>query len=271
MKKNKIRFWLDLSMTIALCLLYSPHSTGQAFHEIAGLVLGGGILVHVFMNKDWVVGISKKIFSKSVKGKTRFSYVLNVILLLDMLVIGISGLLVSKVVLPKLGILPNVNWLSIHVFSSTLALVVVGIHIGLHWNWIKQMGSRFPKLAKWFTFRKPSPKIVARLVLAVGTIYMLTQLPDLVTQAPRMFQSASEMKKDMESHMKQKNGTGSQDQKREGHDGKDGVTVIGLLGNIPNLILYSAAFGTMAFYTYRVEGRWQRKRKLAVKAKEKLA
>ncbi|WP_459908355.1 hypothetical protein [Desulfotomaculum defluvii] len=100
MRNTKFKLWFDAAMMITLCLLYNTHSTGLAFHEIAGLVLGGAVILHLFFNKDWVIGISKKIFSKNLNWKTRFSYSLNLILLIDMFFIILSGLLISKIVTP---------------------------------------------------------------------------------------------------------------------------------------------------------------------------
>ncbi|MEH7547961.1 DUF4405 domain-containing protein [Neobacillus vireti] len=262
MKKNKLRFWLDLAMTVVLCLLYSPESTSLPFHEIAGLVLGGVLIIHVLLNKKWVINITKKIFSKDLKKKTRFSYLLNVILLIDMLFIMVSGLFISKVVLPNFRYFPNVNWMPIHIVSSILGLVIVGIHIGLHWNWIKQMGSHFPKLAKLFTFRKPSRKLMSRLILIIGTVCMLVQVPKAVSMTPAMFSNASEngfekFKNEMNDKQTGQNQTNS-DKDFKGHD--ESFSIIGLAGSVPNLVLYSSVLGSMAFYTYSVERRRKRKR-----------
>ena len=131
------------------------------------------------------MSVSKKIFSKNIQGKMRLSYVLNISLLLDMFLILMSGLFISKVLLPDFRYFPNINWLPIHIVSSFIGLVLVGIHIGLHWNWIKQMGKRFPKLVELFSFQKPSRKLVTRFILIIGTVALLAQVPKqaLLTQA----------------------------------------------------------------------------------------
>jgi hypothetical protein len=266
MKKNKFRFWLDLAMTVVLCLLYSPESTSLPFHEIAGLVLGGALILHVLLNKKWVVTITKKIFSKDLKKKTRFSYLLNVILLIDMLAIMVSGIFISKVVLPNFRYFTNVNWMPIHIVSAILGLVIVGIHIGLHWNWIKQMGNHFPKLAKLFTFRKPSRRVVSRLILIIGTVCMLVQVPKAVSKVPAIFSTASvngveKFKNEIKAKQTGQTQTTS-DKDFKGHEKT--FSVINLAGSVPNLVLYSSVLGSMAFYTYSLERR--RKRKKTVSA-----
>ncbi|MEH7417955.1 DUF4405 domain-containing protein, partial [Neobacillus drentensis] len=185
---------------------------------------------------------------------------------IDMLFIMVSGIFISKVVLPNLRYFPNVNWMPIHIFSSILGLVIVGIHIGLHWNWIKQMGSHFPKLSKLFTFRKPSRKLVSRLILIIGTVCMLVQVPKAVSMAPSMFTNASKsgfakFKNEIKAKQTEQTQTTS-DKDFKGHD--ESFSVIGLAGSVPNLVLYSSVLGSMAFYTYSVERR--RKRKKTVSA-----
>ena len=56
-------------MAIALILIFNPGVTGQSYHEIASLVLGLAMLMHVLLNWKWVISVSKKIFVKNIQGK----------------------------------------------------------------------------------------------------------------------------------------------------------------------------------------------------------
>src|SRR3954451_20673193 len=105
-------------MAIAFLLLFNPEVTGLAFHEIGSLVFGLAMLIHVLLNWKWVMSVSKKVFSKNIQGKMRLSYVLNISLLLDMFLILMSGLFISKVLLPDFRYFPNINWLPIHIVFS---------------------------------------------------------------------------------------------------------------------------------------------------------
>jgi Domain of unknown function (DUF4405) len=277
LKKNLFKFSLDIGMAIAFLLLFNPEVTGLAFHEIASLVFGLAMLIHVLLNWKWVMSVSKKVFSKNIQGKMRLSYVLNISLLLDMFLILMSGLFISKVLLPDFRYFPNINWLPIHIVSSFIGLVLVGIHIGLHWNWIKQMGKRFPKLVKLFSFQKPSRKLVSRFILIIGTVALLAQVPKqvLLTQAIVSNQSYHQEKREgperafsergEESEQKlasRGNELGSEDEefreRTEDHEGP--FSIFRLIGIFPVLIMYSAIFGSIAFYTYLVEKRCMMKR-----------
>lgn len=263
MRNSSLKFWLDIAMGIAFCLLFNPRSTGLAFHEIAGLVLGGAIIVHVLLNKNWLIGISKKIFSKDLNWQTRFSYLLNLILFIDLFFITLSGLLISKIVTPNFRIFTSVNWMPIHIFSSILGLVIVGVHIGLHWNWIKQMGSQVPKLTKMISFNMRSLKLASIIMLIFGTIFLSGQVSKMISIAPSMFSNpairVAQGLPDFKKHgdlQQADNPNGQKEQNREGRKGKnshgheDPLSISQLAGNIPNLILYSSALGSMAFYTY---------------------
>ncbi|ACJ33153.1 DUF4405 domain-containing protein [Anoxybacillus flavithermus] len=137
LKKNIVKIILDISMAITFVLLMNPRVfNGLPFHEVAGLVIGVAVLVHIGLNYQWVVHTVKKIFDRSFSGKTRFSFLLNVLLLLSMTGIIVTGILISKVVFPHLLGGENHALREIHDVFSKLTLLLVGVHIALHWQWI---------------------------------------------------------------------------------------------------------------------------------------
>lgn len=137
MKKiNYIKFIIDLAMLITFTLFFKAKLLGLAFHEIAGLVIGGVVLVHCGLNFKWIKAITLKLFNKDIKLRTRIIYILDVALLIDVLAIIISGISISKVVFRGLSLdwLPNLK--GVHIFASYLILMIIGIHLGLHWKWV---------------------------------------------------------------------------------------------------------------------------------------
>lgn len=137
MKKiNYVKLIIDLAMLITFTLFFKAKLLGLAFHEIAGLVIGGVVLLHCGLNFKWIKAITSKLFSKDMKLRTRIIYILDVALLIDVLAIIISGLSISKIVCPwlRLDWLPNLK--GVHIFASYLILMIIGIHLGLHWKWV---------------------------------------------------------------------------------------------------------------------------------------
>ena len=80
MKKNVIKLVLDLVMIVLLALLYNSHVFALIFHEITGITLGCLAIIHMSLNYKWIVIVTKKIFNKTLPFKTRFGYIINLLL-----------------------------------------------------------------------------------------------------------------------------------------------------------------------------------------------
>jgi uncharacterized membrane protein YgcG len=167
MKKNYTKVVLDLLMAITFVLLMNPRVLdGLPFHEIAGLVIGVAVLTHIGLNWRWVVNATKKIFDAKLPKKTKFSYLLNMLLLISMSTIIITGILISKVVFPSLAIQGN-HWIrGIHSFSADLTLGLVGLHVALHWQWVMMICKKAFK-SKEGKFRKG---VIASVVLSLAIL-----------------------------------------------------------------------------------------------------
>lgn len=149
MKKNipYIQYGLDLIMGVTFALFYNDRVLGGlAFHEIAGLVICGAILAHVLFNSKWVKNVTLKLFNRKLPWKTRISYLLNLLLLVTMTAIIVTGIIISRVVFPSLSI-GNERWIQmLHISVSYITLVLVAVHIGLHWQWVIQLSKKIFKV-----------------------------------------------------------------------------------------------------------------------------
>jgi hypothetical protein len=167
LKKNYTKIVLDLMMAITFVLLMNPRVlNGLPFHEIAGLVIGVAILAHIGLNYKWVINTTKKIFDSKLPKKTRFGYLLNVLLLISMATVIITGILISRVVLPSLAIQGNHSIRGIHSFFADATLALVGLHVGLHWQWIMSICKKAFK-SKEGKFRKG---VIASVVLSLAIL-----------------------------------------------------------------------------------------------------
>ena len=135
--KNYFKLALDILMTLTFVLLFNKMVLGGVtFHEIAGLGISFAMFAHILLNFHWVKKTTRNLFDRKLPGKTRFGYLLNVLILISMTFIIVSGLLISKVVFPNLHI-GNQSWFkTAHISFSYLILILIGIHVGLHWQWI---------------------------------------------------------------------------------------------------------------------------------------
>lgn len=138
MKKKKLwlKLLLDLGMLIVLMLLFWKGNFGIKFHEIAGLVILGVFLFHIVINWRWVCQITKHFFNRNITVRARIEWMINVGLLICFVIIGISGIFMSRVVF---HFSVDGNWRTPHYFCSALAIILVGIHLGLHLTMISGM------------------------------------------------------------------------------------------------------------------------------------
>ena len=106
------------------------------------------VFLHLLVNWNWIAKNSKKVF-KNVKQKSRFDYFFNWFLYLLMLVVTVSGIVISEAALPVFGIHFKINgfWTVTHNLSATLFIAFLGIHLALHWTWIVQSLKKLKLLA----------------------------------------------------------------------------------------------------------------------------
>jgi hypothetical protein len=141
--RTRLDFWLDALLLVAYTLAYSLGFTGVATHEWLGIGLGVVLLVHLTLHWDWVIRTTGKLLRPG--GRERFIWLVNLLLLVSMTLCIASGILISEVALPQLGInLPASSfWRQMHDTTATLTLILVPVHAALRWRWIVGVARRF--------------------------------------------------------------------------------------------------------------------------------
>jgi hypothetical protein len=176
MKKiNYVKFALDISMALLFVLFFNKRVLGgQSFHEYAGLFFAVAYFTHVLLNLGWVKRVTVKMFDRGLPWKLRGSYALNLLLLISMSFIIISGILVSHVVFPNIRV-ANQGWFKMtHISVSFLVLALIGVHVGLHWQWVIQVWHKiwnFKGRASWLSY---TAKAAVVLILLFG-VYEINQ------------------------------------------------------------------------------------------------
>jgi len=135
---NVLKFTLSLVATIVMLLLMDPRSFyGLLFHEWAGLIIGLFFIVHKLLNWTWIKRVTVSFFRKTT-GRARFNYVLDVLLLAGLVLMILSGIAISRTIdfsWMNLGG-SGFFWRVMHTSSSFITLLLFGIHLGVHWNWV---------------------------------------------------------------------------------------------------------------------------------------
>jgi len=135
--RTKINFFLDVLLVVAFAIEYEYHFTGLRIHELLGLAFGIAMLIHFLLHLDWVWSITKTFF-RMLLHETRLNYVLNAILLIDAIVMIISGILISRTLGVTIIIqrVAGLTWEQIHILSAQLSLVIIAFHTAMHWKWL---------------------------------------------------------------------------------------------------------------------------------------
>lgn len=172
-KKNTGKFVLDFAMAVTFMLLFNKMVFGGLlFHETAGLAIGGAFILHMLLNGKWIKTVTAKLFDRKLPWKTRLGYLLNVLLLLSMAFVIVSGLIVSHVLLPNWNV-GNEQWFKMtHISVSFAALLLVGIHVGVHWHWVMNVWKKMIPASKnkWILNVAAKTAVMTLLVYGVYEI-----------------------------------------------------------------------------------------------------
>jgi uncharacterized protein DUF4405 len=142
--QTKTKLVIDILIFIAFLIAMDPRSSGIAVHEWLATAVFAAIVVHLLLSWDWVIQVTRRMFA-STSMQTRLNYILNWGMFFDVTLLMLSGYMISRSVMPTLGIqLPeNFAWRSLHELSANLFMILLGLHTALHWSWIVSTFKRY--------------------------------------------------------------------------------------------------------------------------------
>lgn len=157
MNTNKLNLFLDIGVALAFVIEMEEHFTGLRNHELLGLAFTIALGIHIILHWAWVVSVTKTFFRKLFHG-SRLNYVLNLALFINMLVAVGTGFAISRTLGLDFDIPRSAQrgWQTLHVTSSRLTLIVVALHVALHWKWIAAHAKKY-----LFTFKLPRRQLPA--------------------------------------------------------------------------------------------------------------
>ena len=141
---TKVNLLLDAVIFVAFLLALDPRLTGIAIHEWLGLAGAAAVVVHLLLHWEWIVGVTRRFLGRT-SGAARLNYVVDALFFLDVVIISLSGLMVSQALLPLVGLEApgGTFWLVTHSLSADLAVLLVAVHAALHWKWIVNAVRRY--------------------------------------------------------------------------------------------------------------------------------
>ena len=175
-RKRIIRHGVDTVMLVLLPLLMVEVLTGQALHEWLGTAMVLLFLAHHILNLGWY-----KSLPKGPYGPSRFLWTtLDLLLTADMAALTVSGVMMSGFVF---GFLPIHGGMllarRLHLFASYWGLLLMSVHLGLHWSMVLTMGRKIIRRTETSAARTWALRVLA-LTGAVYGVYAFIQqnLPD---------------------------------------------------------------------------------------------
>jgi hypothetical protein len=158
--RTKVNLMVDSAIFFAFLFVTAPHFTGLAIHEWLGIAFGAGIITHLALHWQWIVSITQRIFSH-IPRQQRINYLLNVLLFVDIALTAVSGVMISQHVVPFLGIRfqPSQTFRGLHSAAGNASLVLVGLHVALHWSWIVNAVKKYVLPAKAASVKPAMPRL----------------------------------------------------------------------------------------------------------------
>lgn len=163
--KKRIKMILDSVMTVLMLLLMKVAFVGLLFHELLGIGVFLLFFLHNILNWTCTKSIIKKLFSPTLQGKVRFGMILNFLLFFSVTMIVGTGVLMSESLFNfRLSLTQTSIVSAVHHTLSYLTLLLLAVHIGLHWTAIM---AGFRKMFHLQTLNRARTFILRGITLAI--------------------------------------------------------------------------------------------------------
>jgi len=136
-------FAVDAFVFALFVVVVNVPLTGLAIHEWLGILIAVAMIVHILQHANWVATTTRR-FLSATSLQNRVNYLLVVGIFIGFVSIIASGLLISEVALPWLGITPGGGafWFWLHLASVGWVIWLTAIHLAVNWRWIASASDR---------------------------------------------------------------------------------------------------------------------------------
>lgn len=163
-----IRLCLDFVAAGLLLAALAYNLMGNLVHEIIGTAMFLLLLGHSLFNRRW--------YSTILKGRPEphalITKGLNLSLLVSMLALLVTSVIISQAVFSFLPLTSPVSARHIHTMVGYVALLIVSVHLGLHWSMLMGVARRLSGTSSASCVRTVALRLLAAGIAAFG-IYSL--------------------------------------------------------------------------------------------------
>jgi len=142
--KTRLNLYLDLLLVLAFVVDMEEHFTGLQIHELLGVFIGAAIIIHLILHWNWILNVTRAFFKKLVH-ESRLNYLLNIALFADVATLIVTGILISRTLGLDLSAVQESSRTleQLHRLTADLSLLIVALHVALHWKWIVTHASKY--------------------------------------------------------------------------------------------------------------------------------
>lgn len=159
-----IRLVIDLSMTVLMLVAMAYQITGNAMHELAGVLLCLLFITHNILNRRWY----RTIFKGKHNVRRILSIVVNLLFLVSMAVVMISSVTISRDMITFIPINNDTVLLQIHVMTSYWGFIFMAVHIGMSWATIINSVRKMTGITGTNRIRTIAFRVMAVLIVVYG-------------------------------------------------------------------------------------------------------
>jgi hypothetical protein len=161
-RKLSIRLAVDLTMIILLFMASGYRITGNIIHELIGVSIFVFFIVHNVLNGRWY----QRVFEKKNSLPATLNRAVNLLTLIAILVLLVSAVHISHTVFDFIPAEGSLLIRKIHVSAAYSSLILMSMHLGMHWGTIISMMRKMTRIK----FATPFGIIMLRLsaVLIAG-------------------------------------------------------------------------------------------------------
>ena len=156
--KKTIRIVIDTAMIIMLPILMAYSLISDVMHEYLGIAMFILFVVHHIFNRKWLFSVFKGKYTL----QRAFVTLINLLLLIIMFTLPLSGILMSRYAVPFFAISKGTYYFrKIHIFTAYWGLILMSLHMGIHGN---MMVNKIRGCSKKI-------RIIIRLITSAAVIY----------------------------------------------------------------------------------------------------
>lgn len=127
------KWFVDVSLFAGFLIAFSLDLTGLELHQWIGVAVSVLAVYHLVTHWTWVSTVTERFFGKA-SARARLYYLINASIFTGFFIIGLTGLVISSWL--NLSLTNYDLWLTVHIQTSIVALILTILKIGLHWRWV---------------------------------------------------------------------------------------------------------------------------------------